>query len=40
MMDVDIVQIVTEFNALSNAYEAMLYSMAKIQNLSVLNYLT
>lgn len=40
MMDVDIAQVVTEFNALSNAYEAMLYSMAKIQNLSVLNYLT
>lgn len=40
MMDVDIVQALTEFNALSNAYEAMLYSMAKIQNLSVLNYLT
>lgn len=39
MMDVDIAQAITEFNALSNAYEAMLYSMAKIQNLSVLNYL-
>ncbi|HOV89823.1 MAG TPA: flagellar hook-associated protein FlgL [Syntrophorhabdaceae bacterium] len=39
MMDVDIAQAVTEFNALSTAYEAMLYSMAKIQNLSVLNYL-
>ncbi|MCX8111078.1 MAG: flagellar hook-associated protein FlgL [Syntrophorhabdaceae bacterium] len=39
MMDVDIAQAITEFNTLSNAYEAMLYSMAKIQNLSVLNYL-
>ncbi len=39
MMDVDIAQAISEFNSLSNAYEAMLYSMAKIQNLSVLNYL-
>jgi len=39
MMDIDIARAVTDFNALSNAYEAMLYSMAKVQNLSVLNYM-
>ncbi|HOJ42973.1 MAG TPA: flagellar hook-associated protein FlgL [Syntrophorhabdaceae bacterium] len=39
MLDVDITQAVTEFNALSNAYQALLYSMAKIQELNVLNYL-
>lgn len=39
VMDVDIAQAVTDFNSLSNAYEAMLYAMSKIQSLSVLNYL-
>ncbi|MCX7966724.1 MAG: flagellar hook-associated protein FlgL [Syntrophorhabdaceae bacterium] len=39
MLDVDIAQAVTEFNMLTNAYQAMLYSMAKIQELNVLNYL-
>lgn len=39
MLDVDIAQAVTDFNMLTNAYQAMLYSMGKIQELNVLNYL-
>ncbi|HNQ63734.1 MAG TPA: flagellar hook-associated protein FlgL [Syntrophorhabdaceae bacterium] len=39
IMDVDVAQAVVDFNSLSNAYEAMIYTMTKIQNLSVLNYL-
>ncbi|MCX8022900.1 MAG: flagellar hook-associated protein FlgL [Syntrophorhabdaceae bacterium] len=39
LVDVDITQAVTEFNSLSTAYQAMLYSMAKIQEMNVLNYL-
>lgn len=39
IMDVDMAQAVTDFNTLSSAYEAMLYTMSKIQSLSVLNYL-
>ncbi len=39
MLDIDITQAVTEFNVLTNVYQAMLYSMAKIQEMNVLNYL-
>jgi flagellar hook-associated protein 3 FlgL len=38
-MDIDMTQAVTDFNSLSTAYEAMLYSMAKVQNLTIMNYL-
>jgi flagellar hook-associated protein 3 FlgL len=37
--DIDMTQAVTDFNSLSTAYEAMLYSMAKVQNLTILNYM-
>ncbi len=39
MVDADMVQLVTEFNMLSNAYEAATSSMSKIMKLSILNYL-
>ncbi|MCX5807267.1 MAG: flagellar hook-associated protein FlgL [Proteobacteria bacterium] len=39
MTDIDMTQAVTDFNTLSTAYEAMLYSMAKVQSLTILNYL-
>jgi flagellar hook-associated protein 3 FlgL len=40
MMDIDMTQAVTDFNSLSTAYEAMLYSMSKVQNMTILNYLS
>jgi flagellar hook-associated protein 3 FlgL len=39
MSDVDIADLITEYNSLSNAYETMLYTMAKVQNLNILNFL-
>jgi len=39
MLDVDIEKVVSDFNILSTAYQALLYSMSKMQELSVLNYL-
>jgi len=39
MVDADMIQLVTDFNTLKNAYEASTSSLAKILNLSILNYL-
>jgi len=39
LVDMDITQAVTDFNAMSNAYQAMLYSMARLQEMNILNYL-
>ncbi len=39
LTDADMVQLVSDYTTLSNAYQSLLYSMAKIQDLSVLNYL-
>jgi flagellin-like hook-associated protein FlgL len=39
MVDADMIQLVTDFQTLSNAYEAATSSMAQIMKLSILNYL-
>jgi flagellar hook-associated protein 3 FlgL len=39
LMDADTVQLITEFNTLTTAYQAAAYTMAKVQDLSLLNYL-
>jgi flagellar hook-associated protein 3 FlgL len=40
LMDADMVELVSDFNTLSNAYQYSLYSMSKLQALSILNYLS
>lgn len=37
--EADLTKIISDFNALTLAYQTMLYAMAKIQELSILNYL-
>jgi flagellar hook-associated protein 3 FlgL len=37
--DVDLAKIVSDFNALTLTYQTMLYAMARIQELNILNYL-
>ena len=39
MMDADMVDLISEYTLLSNSYEASLASMAKLQQMNVLNYL-
>ncbi|HVN25585.1 MAG TPA: flagellar hook-associated protein FlgL [Syntrophorhabdales bacterium] len=39
MTDADITQLTTDLTSLMNSYQALLYSMAKIQNLSIMDYL-
>jgi len=39
MVDADMIQLVTDFNTLKNAYEASTSSLATIMKLSILNYL-
>jgi flagellin-like hook-associated protein FlgL len=39
MVDADLAELTTEFTALTNSYQALLYSMAKMQDLSLMNYL-
>jgi flagellar hook-associated protein 3 FlgL len=39
LMDADMAQLVSELNMLSDAYQSSLYSMSKIQSLSILDYL-
>jgi flagellar hook-associated protein 3 FlgL len=39
LMDVDPVSAITDYTALSNAYESSLYIMSKVRDLSILNYL-
>jgi flagellar hook-associated protein 3 FlgL len=39
LVDADIVSLVTELNMLSTAYQALLYTMEKVKDLSILNYL-
>jgi len=40
ILDADIEKVISDFNTLSTAYQALLYSMSRMQELSVLNYLT
>jgi flagellar hook-associated protein 3 FlgL len=39
LMDADTVSLITDYNAMTAAYQAAAYTMSKVQNLSVLNYL-
>ena len=39
MVDADLAELTTEFTALTNSYQALLYSMAKMQDLSIMNFL-
>lgn len=39
MVDADVVQLISDLNTLSTAYQSLLYSMSKIQDLSIANYL-
>jgi flagellar hook-associated protein 3 len=39
MVDADVAQLVAEFNAMVTSYQALIYSMAKLQDLSIMNYL-
>ena len=39
MVDADVAQLVAEFNAMVNSYQALLYSMSKLQDLSIMNYM-
>ena len=39
MVDADLAELTTEFTALTNSYQALLYSMAKMQDLSLMNYM-
>jgi len=39
MTDADMTQVITDFNTLSTTYQSLLYTLSKLQNLSVLNYL-
>jgi flagellar hook-associated protein 3 FlgL len=39
LRDADLAKIVSDFNALTLTYQTMLYAMAKIQELNILNYL-
>jgi flagellar hook-associated protein 3 FlgL len=39
MTDADMVQLVSDFNTLSTTYQTLLYSLSKLQDLTVLNYL-
>jgi flagellin-like hook-associated protein FlgL len=39
MTDADLTQLTTDLTTLMNSYQAMLYSMAKLQNLSLMDYL-
>jgi len=39
MTDADLTQLTTDLTTLMNSYQALLYSMAKIQNLSLLDYM-
>jgi flagellar hook-associated protein 3 FlgL len=38
-MDADLAQLSAEYNSLSTVYQALIYSMSKIENLGILNYL-
>jgi flagellar hook-associated protein 3 FlgL len=40
MMDADMVDLISQYTLLTNAYEASLASMAKLQQMNVLNYLS
>jgi flagellar hook-associated protein 3 len=39
MTDADLTQLTTDLTTLMNSYQALLYSMAKMQNLSIMDYL-
>lgn len=39
MVETDITQAIADFNTLTTTYQGLLYSMAKVQELSILNYL-
>jgi flagellar hook-associated protein 3 FlgL len=39
LMDADMAQLVSDFNMLTNAYQTSLYSMSKLQEFNILNYL-
>jgi flagellin-like hook-associated protein FlgL len=39
MEDADLTQLTTDFTTLMNSYQALLYTMAKIESMSLLNYL-
>jgi flagellar hook-associated protein 3 FlgL len=39
MTDADLVELTTKLTTMMNSYQALLYSMAKMQNLSILDYL-
>ncbi|MCS7281709.1 MAG: flagellar hook-associated protein FlgL [Desulfobacterota bacterium] len=39
IQDADLTKVISDFNAMTLAYQTMLYAMAKIQELSILNYL-
>jgi flagellar hook-associated protein 3 FlgL len=39
MTDADMVQTISDFNALSTTYQTLLYTLSKVQDLTVLNYL-
>ncbi len=39
LVDADLSQLVVDFNTLYNTYQALMYSMAKMESLSILNYL-
>ncbi len=39
LTDIDVVQAVSDFNTLSTTYQAMLYSMARVQDLTIMNFL-
>jgi flagellar hook-associated protein 3 FlgL len=39
MVDADLTQLTAEFNAMVNSYQALLYSMAKLQDLSIMKYM-
>lgn len=39
MVDADVAELVAEFNQMVNNYQALLYSMAKLQDLSIMKYM-
>jgi flagellin-like hook-associated protein FlgL len=39
-IDADLAELTVQYNTLSTVYQALMYSMTKIDNLGLLNYLT
>jgi flagellar hook-associated protein 3 FlgL len=40
LIDGDMTQLIADYNTLSTAYQSVLYTMSKLQDLSILNYMT